>query len=106
MSMFALDVFVEYSFPEVFVALFMHLIPSFVLTGLLCLAWKKELYGGIAFIVLSLVFTIFFNTYREIISFLLISLPVLIVGILFLVNWHLEKNKKSHYPLDKCGQTI
>ena len=94
-SMFAFYVFAEYNFPEVLVALFMHLIPSFVLIALLVLAWKKELYGGIAFVILSLLFTIFFQTYREMINFLLISFPVLVTGILFLVNWYLKKGKKK-----------
>ncbi len=92
-SMFALDSFIEFQFPESLVAFFMHMIPSFILTGLLWLSWKKELYGGIAFVILSLLFTIFFKTYQDIITFLLISFPVLIVGILFLFNWYLEKRK-------------
>jgi hypothetical protein len=90
-SLFALDVFSEYAFPEVLVALFMHLIPSYILAGLLWLAWKKELYGGIGFIFLSIVFTIFFKTYQDLITFLLISFPALVIGVLFLVGWYLEK---------------
>ncbi|MFC1686266.1 hypothetical protein ACFLZZ_04585 [Nanoarchaeota archaeon] len=86
LSLFALDVFGEYAFPEVLVALFMHLLPTFALIALLALAWKKEYLGGIAILLLGVVFTLFFNTYREIISFILISLPVFIVGGMFL--WH------------------
>ena len=91
LSLFAFDVFGEgYSFLETIVALFMHLIPSLILVAITFLAWKKEKMGGIIFILLGIIFTIFFNTYREIISFLLISLPILIVGILFLIN-HFKK---------------
>ncbi len=39
-SIFALDVFGEYGFPEVLVALFMHLIPTFLVVGVLLIAWK------------------------------------------------------------------
>jgi len=70
-SMFAFDVFGEgYSVLETVVALFMHLIPSFVLAGLTILAWKKEKWGGIAFLVLGVIFTIFFDTYEDIVNFL------------------------------------
>ena len=89
-SLFALDVFSEYSFPEALIALFMHLIPTFLLIGLLVIAWKKEFIGGIIFLVLAVVFTIFFNTYRELITLLLISGPVFLIGTLFLIN-HYKK---------------
>ena len=39
MAIFALDVFGEYSFPLILVALFMHLIPNFILIGVLLVAW-------------------------------------------------------------------
>ncbi len=83
-SIFALD-------GESFLGVLIHLIPSFVLVGIIILAWKKELYGGIVFVIFSIIFTIFFNTYREIISFLLISLPLLIIGGLFILNYFLRK---------------
>jgi hypothetical protein len=63
-----------------------HLIPSIILLGLIILAWKYELIGGIAFIVLGIVFTIFFKTYKDIITILLISLPPIITGVLFILN--------------------
>jgi hypothetical protein len=92
LSLFAMDVFGEgYSFLETIVALFMHLIPTLLLTAITVLAWKKEKIGGIAFIALGIIFTIFFSTHREIMAFLLISLPVLTIGILFLLN-HFKKN--------------
>ena len=92
-SMFAMDVFGEYSFPLVLVALFMHLIPSFILIILLVVAWKWERVGGILFLVLFVVFTFWFDLYKHIISFLLIGLPVLIVGILFLISSKVNKKK-------------
>ncbi|MBU4501272.1 MAG: hypothetical protein KKA79_01670 [Nanoarchaeota archaeon] len=88
-SMFALDVF-EYPFPEVLVALFMHLIPSFILTAVTILAWKKEKIGGIIFIGLAVFSVFFFNTLENPESLLFITGPVLLVGILFLLN-HYKK---------------
>ena len=60
-SLFSLDVFSEYSGLEVFIALFMHLIPSFILIILLIIAWKWEKIGGILFLILGGVFIIFFK---------------------------------------------
>jgi hypothetical protein len=85
-SIFALDVFGEYKIPEVLWALVMHLIPTFILIALTILAWKKPKAGGIAFIVLSLISTIFFKTYQNIISLILISLPPFATGILFYIS--------------------
>ena len=84
--MFALDVFGEYGFPEVLVALFMHLIPSFVLIALLITAWKWPRLGGVLFLVLTLIFVVFFKLYEDFIVFLIVGLPVFIIGILFTLN--------------------
>ena len=48
-SIFALDVFGEYKFPEVLIALFMHLVPTYLVLGALLVAWKWEKIGGILF---------------------------------------------------------
>ena len=91
-SLFALDMFGEdLGFWEMLVGFFMHMIPTFALVILLTIAWKWEKVGGILIILLGVIFTIFFNTYREIITFLLISMPVFIVGGLFIWNWLLKK---------------
>ena len=86
-SIFALDVFAEgYGFPLVLVALFMHLIPTFIIIIILLIAWKWEKVGGVLFILLGLIFTLFFNTYRHPLTFLLISGPVFLIGLLFLIS--------------------
>ncbi len=65
-SMFALDVFSEgYGFPEVLLALFMHLIPTFLIIGVTMVAWKRMNLGGSLFVVLALFSLIQFNTYKE-----------------------------------------
>jgi len=90
-SIFALDVFAEYSFPVVLWALLMHLIPTILLVVLLIIAWKWPKWGGMLFILLAIIFTLWFNLYRDLISFLLIGLPVLVLGILFLVDWKVNR---------------
>ncbi len=76
-SMFALDE------PFFTLGFLMHLLPSLVLVIILAISWKYERFGTVSFLVLGIVFTIFFNTYRELISFLIITLPLLIIAILF-----------------------
>ena len=87
LGIFALDVFVPGTpVGEMIIGFLIHLVPNYILIVFLLIAWKNEKIGGILFILLSLAFTFFFNTYREIMSLLFISLPVFVIGILFVVN--------------------
>jgi len=91
LSLYALDVFSEgYGFFETILALFIHLIPSIVLALLLWYAWNHEKIGGFAFLVIGLVFTIYFDLYKNFAAFLMIGVPVFIAGILFLLNYELK----------------
>jgi len=79
----------------------MHLIPSFVLTALLIVAWKWEYIGGIIFIVLGLglspiVFMLNYNRNNSVGMSLgvifAITIPFIVVGILFMTS-HFKKKK-------------
>lgn len=86
-SMFALDVFSEYdNILEIAVALFMHLIPSFLLIAATVIAWRWRMAGGVLFVLLGLISILFFRTYRDAMVFLLISMPSLVIGILFMLE--------------------
>jgi Na+/proline symporter len=65
---------------------FMHNIPTILLIVSLAYAWKKTRTGGIIFVILGILFTIFYGTYERLDTFVLISLPLLLVGTLFLLN--------------------
>lgn len=87
LALFALDVFGEYTtIWETFVALFMHLLPKIILLLALVIAWRWKLLGGVIFFALGVVSVFFFGTYEHIISFLLVSAPALVIGILFFVD--------------------
>lgn len=73
-SVFALDVF---GMPQWYIALPMHLIPSFVLTGLTIIAWKHERIGGLLFLIVGLATISFYHS-------LVISVPAFMIGALFL----------------------
>jgi hypothetical protein len=95
MMMFSLDCFgPEYSFKEKMICLLMHNIPALIIAGVLVLAWKWELIGGILFILVSIAGAIYFNGFGSNWGVLPIMAPFLIVGILFLV-YHFVYNKKE-----------
>lgn len=85
LSLFALDVFSgDALFIKKLGGFFVHLIPSFILLLILIISWKKPLIGGSLFILLSIAFAFFFRTYRSVPTFLGITFPVVLVGILFI----------------------
>ena len=82
-------------------AFLIHLIPSFILLAFLFIAWKWELIGGIIFMVIGLAFTpvIFILNYNRnnsiwlsLVIILTITIPFVVVGILFLVSHRQKKN--------------
>jgi len=85
-SIFALDVF-EPGRPwtEILIALFMHLIPSFVTGGVLAFAWRFERIGGIAFILIGLAPFILLR--GDLANHLIIGGPFFLTGFLFLLNY-------------------
>jgi len=83
--LFGLDVFSESGpFLKKLGGFFKHSIPSWILLLLLFISWKKPLIGGSLFILFSIAFTLYFRTYRDLSGFLLLTLPVVLVGILFI----------------------
>lgn len=84
-SMFALDVFSEPNWP---LALFMHLIPSYLLITITIIAWKNEVLGGFLFLIAGFVLLIF--THFEA---LIIGIPAFVIGVLFLVKKHILRGK-------------
>ncbi len=104
-SMFALDSFEpRLTIWQQLGHFFMHLIPSFVLLAFLLIAWKWEKIGGIIFLLIGLGFTplIFMHNYHmnhsvwiSLSIILTITMPFVVVGILFMVSNSLKKNIHS-----------
>lgn len=100
-SMFALDAFESNLSVWTQIRHFMlHLTPSYILICLLLIAWKWEKLGGFIFLIIGLAFTpvIFNHNYHMNHSFwisslviLAITVPFVLVGILFLVSNYLNK---------------
>jgi Tfp pilus assembly protein PilN len=104
-SMFALDSFSsERTFWQNAAAFLMHLIPSFVLAGILIIAWKWEKAGGIILTIVGLVFSVLifimnFNRNHSIWMslwiVLLICIPFVLAGILFIMSYYQKKKELS-----------
>jgi hypothetical protein len=100
-SLFALDSFDHGSLNEKIQAFLIHLIPSFILLIVLAIAWRKELIGGIVYILIGITLSpfIFINNYRMNNSFLIsfeiismITFPFILSGTLFVLSHFRNKN--------------
>ncbi len=91
LSLFALDLFGQgYSFWETVVGLFMHLIPSIVVTIVVVLAWKWEWIGATLFIGWAIFYFVTARGFPWSVYVLITGIPFM-VGILFLVDWFYRK---------------
>jgi hypothetical protein len=70
----------------------MHNIPAIILTGVLILAWKWEVAGGILFILAAIAGTIFFRSFEGNPGSLIVLAPFCIIGILFIVHHMIFRN--------------
>ena len=86
LSLFAFDVFgTDAPFYQQLGGFIIHLLPSIILVVILKIFWKKPTYCGLSYIFIAVLFTFFFNTYRNIFSLILISFLPGFIGFLFLV---------------------
>ncbi len=77
-------VLMSFDTPVFTLGFFMHLIPAFLVFGALGVAWKYEVIGGWIFVLLGLISVFFFSTYEDVVTFLIVSMPLFAVGVLFL----------------------
>jgi hypothetical protein len=90
---FALDVFGESrGFGETILALLMHLIPQFLMIGVLILSWRREWIGGVVFILLAILYIVGMWGRFPLMTYVIISGPLALTGILFLLNWRYRKS--------------
>lgn len=103
LALFSLDVFDSCSgFLQCAGGLFMHNIPVFVLIAVLCVSWRYEIVGGIAFILAGLLYaglnliTISMDGFQwYYLSWIIeISGIAFVIGILFLIGWKRKRKKE------------
>lgn len=75
----------------------MHLTPAVVTAGFLWLSWRFPIIGGLFLMVLGMVFTIYFRTDRTVALFMMISFPLFLVGLLFILShWNASDGKRLY----------
>lgn len=97
-SLFALDVFNnDYEVGKTVLTFSIHLIPTFIILLILILSWRWEWIGGISFIALG-IYYIYSSLERfQLSAYLLVSGPLFLIGVLFLINWFKHSELKiSH----------
>ncbi|MGE5176008.1 MAG: hypothetical protein ACM3JJ_06485 [Hyphomicrobiales bacterium] len=88
LAVFALDVFsMKFTFWERIGALALHLTPTLIVLIGLALIWRHEWIGGILFPLLGIAYLVAGWGRMHWSAFALISAPLIVVGILFLINW-------------------
>ena len=95
LMLFSLDVFdMGLTAGQIAIGLFMHNIPALILAVILWIAWKYEIVGGIVFILADLTYMALSATrgtfdpwFMALATSLILTVPALLIGILFLVGW-------------------
>lgn len=89
LSLFALDVFgVGYTISETIIALLMHLLPTFALLLVLALAWRWPAVGALGFLGFAAWYLHMAWGNFPVMVLLLIAGPPLLIGLLYLLDWH------------------
>lgn len=84
LSLFALDVFGQgHSFTETMLALLMHLVPTFVVIGVLAIAWRWEWVGAALFVILAVLLAALTGFQLPGLVYLMLCAPLLLVAVLF-----------------------
>jgi hypothetical protein len=97
MMMFSMDCFGgNYSLREQLVCFVMHNIPAGIVILVLIVAWKREVAGGILFLLAAVAGSIYFRAFSGNPGVLIILLPFVITGILFIVHEALYKKKQTN----------
>ncbi len=92
----SIDVFDgQSSAKDIVIGLFMHNIPAFILLIILIISWKREIFGGIAFILAGILYIILLarNPFEwfYLVWALQISGIAFFIGTLFLIGWFKKK---------------
>jgi hypothetical protein len=96
-SLFAFDVFGEGdAFWKTILALLLHLIPTGIILIVLAVSWRWEWVGAIIFSALGVLYIVmFWGRFKWWYVYLPISVPLFLVGFLFLINWLYRKQIRA-----------
>jgi hypothetical protein len=95
MMMFSMDCF-EMGGKEALICLVMHNIPAFIIIVVLLIAWRWEFIGSILFVIVFFAGSIYFNGFGKNWGALIIMVPFLLTGVLFLLHYYLYLHRVSN----------
>jgi hypothetical protein len=100
LSLMSLDVFESaQGFWQTTGALFLHLLPALILLAVVIISWKREIVGGVAFLVAGLAYIVFllFSPFEwdKIMWAAQISGVSFLTGVLFFVGWRKKKRQAT-----------
>ena len=76
-------------------------LPWVILGIFVWIAWKEEFIGGSIIAFFGFITIFFFDTYRNPVAFMIISFPLLLIGALFIINYHSNNKKKVKKKIKK-----
>ena len=86
LALFAMDAFNERAGVSALPDFAIHLIPSLLVLAVVAVAWRYQWIGAIAFIGLAALYAL---AARDRLDWIVVvSTPLLVVGLLFLASWH------------------
>jgi len=92
-GMFALDAFDPHlAVYRQILNFLIGLVPAYIVLATVIIGWKWDLAGCLIYLVLTLSYT--FLSYKHPLWLLGISLPLLILSILFFISWYLKRKEK------------
>lgn len=95
MGMFSLDVFGGNEPPgKQLLGFLIHNIPALIIIGVLAIAWKWELIGGILFLLAALAGGVFFQGFTTNPASLIVMAPFALSGFLFILHHALFRMKE------------
>jgi len=75
--------------------LLVHLIPAFILILILIIAWWREIVGVFLYISLAIFYLLISKGKFNLITYLVIMVPLGIIALLLYLDWHFRKSKNN-----------
>ena len=92
-SVFAFDAFGEkHSSLAEMAGFLIHLVPALVVVVSLIIAWRFRLVGGLLFVIVGIASALFFKTYSSIGTFCMLSVPLFLIGAMFVASYSLKRS--------------
>jgi hypothetical protein len=102
LAMFALDAFSEgKTFIQALPDFAIHLVPAIVLLAIVAASWRWEWVGGLTFVALAVGYVAMVRRPDWI---LVISAPLLVTGVLFLLSWRHSRASEFSVPSGGRGR--